>query len=211
MTTTTITTVITTTPATGAATATKALAHDDIPPEWWAAPELSGDLEAVLRDVNLARDAAIDADARALMTEALLRLISLRAAVRDEPELSVDVEQSALAELIDEGLGRPSRRLVVYGTLAPGEENHHVIEPAGGTWRTVDIEGVMGSWGRYPVFEWVTPGEMLPAMLIESATLSRYWKRLDEFETDHYARHLVPYSDGGSIGVTNCYVRAPIR
>ncbi len=109
---------------------------------------------------------------------------------------------------LEDLLGGPARRLAVYGTLAPGEENHHVIAPAGGTWRAVEIEGSMGRWGPYPVFEWTTPGVRIPAMLVESATLAEHWARLDEFETDYYARYLVPCIDGELVRVTNCYVRA---
>ena len=90
----------------------------------------------------------------------------------------------------------------------PGEVNHFVIEPAGGAWRDVSLEGEMGQWAGYPMFEWVTPGEPIPASLVESGTLPSFWPRLDEFETKRYSRHLVPFTTAAGTGVTNCYVRA---
>ena len=45
----------------------------------------------------------------------------------------------ALLQLIDAGdriesLIGTSQRLAVYGSLAPGRQNHHIGEPLGGTW-----------------------------------------------------------------------------
>lgn len=118
---------------------------------------------------------------------------------------------AVFADLIDAVLCSPSHRLAVYGTLAPGEVNHFVIEPAGGIWRDVSLEGEMGEWAGYPMFEWVTPGETIAASLVESDTLPSFWSRLDEFETKRYSRHLVPFTSTAGKGVTNCYVRAADR
>lgn len=119
-----------------------------------------------------------------------------------------EVAGAVFQEVADAVLCSPNRRLAVYGTLAPGEVNHFVIEPVGGTWSDVELEGEMGEWAGYPMFEWVTSGGHAKASLVESQTLASFWPRLDQFETDHYARHLVPFTADGVVGVTNCYVRA---
>ena len=38
-------------------------------------------------------------------------------------------------------LFRTSHTLAVYGTLAPGQPNHHLVEPFGGEWTDGLIEG----------------------------------------------------------------------
>ena len=50
-----------------------------------------------------------------------------------------------------------SRTLAVYGTLAPGQPNHHVVAPLGGEWTDGLIEGDLlpAGWGAalgYPGF-----------------------------------------------------------
>jgi hypothetical protein len=54
--------------------------------------------------------------------------------------------------------------LAVYGTLAPGRPNHHVLAPLGGGWTDGTIEGdlIPLGWGAalgYPGFR-PRPGEM---------------------------------------------------
>jgi gamma-glutamylcyclotransferase (GGCT)/AIG2-like uncharacterized protein YtfP len=99
--------------------------------------------------------------------------------------------------------------LVVYGTLAPGRENHHLLAAIPGAWSQVTIEGELGEWIGYPMFRWVTPGARVPAWLLRSPGLPGHFARLDEFETAAYARHLIPYESATGVGVANCYVEAP--
>jgi gamma-glutamylcyclotransferase (GGCT)/AIG2-like uncharacterized protein YtfP len=106
-------------------------------------------------------------------------------------------------------LGDPAHALVVYGTLAPGRENHHLLEMVTGEWAEVTIEGELGDWIGYPMFRWVSPGARVPAWLLRSSELTEHFERLDAFETSAYARHLVPYETATTFGVANCYVEAP--
>jgi gamma-glutamylcyclotransferase (GGCT)/AIG2-like uncharacterized protein YtfP len=64
-----------------------------------------------------------------------------------------------------DALFRTSHTLAVYGTLAPGQPNHHVVAPLGGEWTDGTIEGDLIPLGwdaalGYPGFR-PRAGEML--------------------------------------------------
>jgi gamma-glutamylcyclotransferase (GGCT)/AIG2-like uncharacterized protein YtfP len=127
-------------------------------------------------------------------------LAHLNRALGDTRDLDADLARA---------LDHPAHSLVVYGTLAPGRENHHLLESLAGEWSEVTIEGELGDWIGYPMFRWTTPGDRVPGWLLRSTDLPAHYPRLDEFETDAYARHLVPYDTSTGFGVANCYVKAP--
>jgi len=102
----------------------------------------------------------------------------------------------------------PAHALLVYGTLAPGRENHHLLSGLAGTWSEVTIEGEIGDWLGYPMFRWSEGGAANPAWLLRSAELPAHYERLDRFETDAYARRVIPYSSPAGDGVAQCYVAA---
>src|SRR3954452_19168242 len=58
-------------------------------------------------------------------------------------------EQALDAELRLDALFRTSETLAVYGTLAPGEPNYHVVAPLGGEWTSGFVEGdlLAVGWG----------------------------------------------------------------
>ncbi len=84
-------------------------------------------------------------------------------------------------------------RLFVYGTLCPGRENAHILEPIGGTWRKGSVRGVVHilDWG---------PDQGLPAIVLDSEAgkveghlltteqLAHHWQRIDAFEGAQYER-----------------------
>lgn len=87
-------------------------------------------------------------------------------------------------------------RLVAYGTLAPGEPNHHVVEALGGTWTEVAVRGRLGTsaWREYhglPAFVPDPTGPEVFAWLLESARLVEAWPELDAFEGPGYRREAV--------------------
>jgi gamma-glutamylcyclotransferase (GGCT)/AIG2-like uncharacterized protein YtfP len=94
-----------------------------------------------------------------------------------------------------DALFQTSQRLAVYGTLAPGQPNHHVVAPLGGEWTDGVIEGDLlpVGWGAalgYPAFR---PGSgTVPVKLLTSPLLATSWPDLDEFEGAEYQRILVP-------------------
>lgn len=102
---------------------------------------------------------------------------------------------ASLAEL--EARYGPSRTLAVYGTLAPGRENHHIVAPLGGEWSEGFVEGdlLAEGWGAslgYPAFRPRPGGTSIMVHVLHSALLPEAWPRLDEFEGAEYRRLLVP-------------------
>src|SRR4028119_772405 len=68
------------------------------------------------------------------------RLVNAANAARRQSDASGDAER-----WLDDHFGT-GHTLAVYGTLAPGQLNHHVLAPLGGAWMDGLIEG-----GRVPV------------------------------------------------------------
>lgn len=102
----------------------------------------------------------------------------------------------------DRHLSRPAR-LFVYGTLAPGKPNAHVLAPLEGTWRPGSIIGSLHQegWGATLGFPAVRLGgeDKVNGLLFEAEGLEDFWPQLDEFEGDAYRRTKVTVSlDDGS-------------
>ena len=79
------------------------------------------------------------------------RLVDAANAARQQSDAARDAERWLNALF---GIGRT---LAVYGTLAPGRPNHHVVAPLGGEWTEGLIEGdfLPVGWGAdlgYPGF-----------------------------------------------------------
>lgn len=96
---------------------------------------------------------------------------------------------------------------MVYGTLAPGRSNHHVIAALRGTWTDVFVRGHLHSagWGVTRGYLGLVPdsdGERLPVKLFSSPDLPEHWQRLDEFEGPDYHRVLIPVEDGDGVFAT---------
>ena len=92
---------------------------------------------------------------------------------------------------------RGADRLFVYGTLAPGRPNAHVLADLTGTWEPATTTGclVHEGWGAalgYPALV-IEPdadpdAELVSGMLLTSADLDEHWERLDAFEGSAYSR-----------------------
>jgi gamma-glutamylcyclotransferase (GGCT)/AIG2-like uncharacterized protein YtfP len=88
-------------------------------------------------------------------------------------------------------------RLAIYGTLAPGKPNHHVVQPLGGEWCDGFVEGDMldVGWGAAMGYRALLPrlgGESVPVKLLTAPRLGTAWEELDRFEGPDYERLLVP-------------------
>ena len=91
---------------------------------------------------------------------------------------------------------RTSERLAVYGSLAPGKQNHHIVAPLGGEWTDGFVEGDLfqTGWGAplgYWAFKQRSGGEKVAVRVLTSPRLSEAWPMLDEFEGSEYRRILV--------------------
>ncbi len=92
----------------------------------------------------------------------------------------------------------PARfRLASYGTLAPGRSNHHIMDGMTGTWSEGFVRGFIRQvmWDEKNGYPALTPnpnGEKIPVHIFESRDLPDHWARLDAFETDEYARIILP-------------------
>jgi gamma-glutamylcyclotransferase (GGCT)/AIG2-like uncharacterized protein YtfP len=89
------------------------------------------------------------------------------------------------------------RTLAVYGTLAPGRPNHHVVAPLGGQWTDGRVEGELfpEGWGTtygYPALRPRAGGPAVAVHVLRAPSLPGAWARLDRFEGPGYRRVLVP-------------------
>ena len=130
----------------------------------------------------------------------------LKKRARDEEVCKVvtPLQQLLLNVLFD----YPDRKLVVYGTLAPGNVNHHIISKIQGTWEVCIVNGSVNENNGLPLFVWQPSAPPIKAQLFSSDTLPGWWDRLDEFEGSDYKRILVPISKTNRMAIANCYVAA---
>lgn len=85
------------------------------------------------------------------------------------------------------------RQLAVYGTLAPGRENHGELRGCDGDWSAGAVRGHL-VMREYPLLSPDPAGPAVPVALLTSDGLPQHWPRLDEFEGDDYVRVLVEVS-----------------
>jgi gamma-glutamylcyclotransferase (GGCT)/AIG2-like uncharacterized protein YtfP len=103
-------------------------------------------------------------------------------------------------------------RLFVYGTLAPGRPNEHVLGEIDGSWEAATVTGALRQegWGAelgYPRIDLDEHGEEVPGFLFSSEELSGLWSTLDDFEGEAYERVLtaVKLADNRTV---NAYIYA---
>ncbi len=86
-----------------------------------------------------------------------------------------------------------TERLFVYGTLAPGRPNAHVLADIPGTWEPASVTGTLlqEGWGAavgYPGIVLDELGGEVHGFIFSSEALASHWARLDAFEGDGYER-----------------------
>ncbi len=97
-------------------------------------------------------------------------------------------------------------RLFVYGTLAPGRSNHHVVEHLQGTWEEAQVNGTLyeqgvGPTSGYPALDLDQQGPPVKGYLLTSDALPAYWPNIDAFEGAGYRRVKAPVRkpDGSTV------------
>jgi gamma-glutamylcyclotransferase (GGCT)/AIG2-like uncharacterized protein YtfP len=115
-----------------------------------------------------------------------------------------------LDQLIDALLGRPAERLASYGSLRPGEVNHHHVSDLVGRWHEAEVRGRYYRDGGeatrgFPGVIWQADGDPVRLLVFESPALRHHWPRLDDFEGPGYRRVLVPAVVADGLLVTNLY------
>jgi gamma-glutamylcyclotransferase (GGCT)/AIG2-like uncharacterized protein YtfP len=108
---------------------------------------------------------------------------------------------------------RPEQTLVVYGTLAPGKPNHHIVEHIQGTWQKGIIKGELSNKGwaaenGYLGFCHTSPTneKSIEAHILTSTELPQNWSMLDDFEGEGYQRILTTYQlEDGTKGIGFIY------
>src|SRR4051794_20246715 len=103
-------------------------------------------------------------------------------------------------------------RLFVYGTLAPGRPNAHILADVPGTWEPGTVIGTLipEGWGAaagYPGIILSEQGDTVEGLLFSSDTLAEHWARLDEFEGEGYERVLTTVKRKDGV-VVHAYVYA---
>lgn len=85
------------------------------------------------------------------------------------------------------------QRLFVYGSLAPGRQNAHVLADVPGEWEPASVRGrlVEQGWGAaigYPGIILDTDAGEVQGLPFSSDRLGAHWNRLDAFEGEGYRR-----------------------
>ena len=99
-----------------------------------------------------------------------------------------------------------THRLFVYGTLAPGRPNEHILADLAGDWEPATVTGTLlqEGWGAaagYPGIVLDEDGREVQGLVFSSENLPQHWARLDEFEGEGYERVLttVKLKDGTAV------------
>ena len=107
-------------------------------------------------------------------------------------------------------------RLAVYGTLRPGQPNHHQLDGLRGQWRRGTVRGrlIDEGWAAglgYPALVLDPHGPGVRVDLFESPDLPRHWDRLDAFEGAGYRRVVATVETADGAVEASVYVAAGER
>jgi gamma-glutamylcyclotransferase (GGCT)/AIG2-like uncharacterized protein YtfP len=108
--------------------------------------------------------------------------------------------------LLDMLLGQASKKLISYGTLAPGQPNHSLVSDMKGEWKECVIRGTLNQKEGLSRFSWSPAGSEQNASLFTSDDLQSNWHRIDQFEGARYRRQLVPAKTRAGIEVAYAYI-----
>jgi gamma-glutamylcyclotransferase (GGCT)/AIG2-like uncharacterized protein YtfP len=105
-------------------------------------------------------------------------------------------------------------RLAVYGSLAPGKENHGQLAGLIGSWSKGTVRGKLHpeGWGAtmgYPALILDPEGDEVEVNVFASPGLPSAWTRLDDFEGSGYQRVLTQVMQQGVPTPACIYVLAP--
>ena len=105
--------------------------------------------------------------------------------------------------------GPEPNRLFVYGTLAPGRANAHVLADLRGVWEPATVTGTLlpDGWGAaagYPGLILDAQGMPVAGFLFSSDALAQHWPHLDAFEGDGYVRVVTTATGADGTAVTAC-------
>ncbi|MCP2027532.1 gamma-glutamylcyclotransferase (GGCT)/AIG2-like uncharacterized protein YtfP [Flavobacterium sp. HSC-32F16] len=103
--------------------------------------------------------------------------------------------------------------LIIYGSLAPGESNHSIMDSIKGDWQKAAIRGKLqeGGWGSSLGYHGFIPvdtqeAETINCYVLFSKDLLSHWDYLDEFEGDGYTRIQTEYElENGKKGIGFIY------
>jgi gamma-glutamylcyclotransferase (GGCT)/AIG2-like uncharacterized protein YtfP len=123
---------------------------------------------------------------------------------RDESVCAIVVP--ILVMVIEVLLGAPSTKLVVYGSLAPGEANHEVLAGITGDWEKCFIRGAITESNGLRRLHRTPASDEVTVHLFASKELPLLWQRLDSFEGASYKRRLIPARTVLNMQVANVYV-----
>jgi gamma-glutamylcyclotransferase (GGCT)/AIG2-like uncharacterized protein YtfP len=128
----------------------------------------------------------------------------LKKLARDESVCAVITPvQFMLADIL---LGTPSAKLVVYGSLAPGEPNHDVLADISGEWQQCYVRGAITISSGLRRLNWNPVNDEVAVNLFTSTGLPLQWQRLDSFEGTSYKRRLIPVRTDAHIQIANVYL-----
>jgi gamma-glutamylcyclotransferase (GGCT)/AIG2-like uncharacterized protein YtfP len=124
------------------------------------------------------------------------------------PYVSLWAEMAAPGHSVTDG---PEIRLAVYGTLAPGRQNHGQLSDLPGRWLVGHVRGslVEAGWGAtlgYPGMHLEPDGAPIEVFVFESQALIDHWQRLDAFEGPGYRRTSVDVSTDEGVLTASIYV-----
>ena len=95
--------------------------------------------------------------------------------------------------------------LFIYGTLAPGEVNEHVLATLKGIWVMARVYGTLNAkgWGHthgFPALRLDPAAGAVAGQVFHSCDLTQHWAMLDNFEGEAYRRVVTKADliDGGS-------------
>lgn len=85
------------------------------------------------------------------------------------------------------------QRLFIYGSLAPGRPNEHILAGVPGSWDAASVTGTLREegWGAamgFPGLDLDADGETIEGLVFSSNALAMHWATLDAFEGDGYIR-----------------------